>query len=85
VLSSGKQSKFFWNHPDHDHEGHQDSGRRQRREVSGGVLRKIEGWHQGSIAGYLITYRDAHGAWHQISGDGKQASRKSDFQPTIGG
>jgi len=24
----------------------------------GAVLRKIEGWHQGSIAGFLISYRD---------------------------
>src|SRR5215469_12357185 len=25
------------------------------------VLRKIEAWHQGSIAGYQIMYRDADG------------------------
>jgi hypothetical protein len=27
------------------------------------VLRKIEAWHQGSIAGYQIMYRDAEGYW----------------------
>jgi hypothetical protein len=31
------------------------------------VLKKIEGWHQGRIEGYSISYRDAQGAWHQIS------------------
>jgi hypothetical protein len=38
------------------------------------VLRKIEGWHQGSIAGFLISYRDTKGAWHQVSWDGKEAT-----------
>jgi hypothetical protein len=27
-----------------------------------GVLRKIENWHQGSIAGYRISFTDARGA-----------------------
>lgn len=40
------------------------------------VLRKIEGWHQGSIAGYSISYRDTHGALHQLSWDGKEATVK---------
>jgi hypothetical protein len=31
------------------------------------VLKKIEGWHQGSIAGFLISYRDRDGVWHEIS------------------
>jgi hypothetical protein len=31
------------------------------------VLRKIEGWHQGSIGGFLISYRDTDGVLHQIS------------------
>jgi hypothetical protein len=31
------------------------------------VLRKIEAWHQGSIAGFVISYRDRHGTWHPIS------------------
>ena len=26
------------------------------------VLRKIEGWHQGSITGFKISYRDTEGA-----------------------
>jgi hypothetical protein len=41
------------------------------------VLRKIEGWHQGSISGFLISYRDTDGVWHQISWDGKEASEKA--------
>jgi hypothetical protein len=28
------------------------------------VLRKIEGWHQGLIAGYRISYRDTQGLEH---------------------
>jgi hypothetical protein len=40
------------------------------------VLRKIEGWHQGSIAGFSISYRDTQGAWHQVSWDGKEAVEK---------
>jgi hypothetical protein len=38
------------------------------------VLRKIEGWHQGSIAGFLISYRDTQGAWHQVFWNGKEAT-----------
>jgi len=38
------------------------------------VLRKIEGWHQGSIAGFLISYRDRDGVRHEISWDGKEAA-----------
>jgi len=37
------------------------------------VLRKIEDWHQGSIAGYRISFSDAQGAWCQIEWDGKEA------------
>ena len=33
------------------------------------VLRKIEYWHQASIAGFRIMYRDENGVW-----DGKAAS-----------
>ena len=29
------------------------------------VLRKIEEWHQGPIAGFVISYRDT--SWHQVS------------------
>jgi hypothetical protein len=38
------------------------------------VLRKIEGWHQGSIAGYSISYRGTNEVWHQLSWDGKEAT-----------
>jgi hypothetical protein len=37
------------------------------------VLRKIEGWHQGSIASYKISYRDTQGLEHEVLWDGKQA------------
>jgi hypothetical protein len=40
------------------------------------VLMKIEGWHQGSIAGFLISYRGTDGVWHQLSWDGKEATEK---------
>jgi hypothetical protein len=32
------------------------------------VLRKIEHWRQGSIAGFKIMYRDEHGVWNGIGG-----------------
>jgi hypothetical protein len=35
------------------------------------VLRKIEYWHQASIASLKILYRDEHGVWEEISWDGK--------------
>jgi hypothetical protein len=41
------------------------------------VLRKIEGWHQGSISGFHISYRDIQGSWHQVSWDGKEATGKA--------
>ena len=41
------------------------------------VLKKIEGWHQGSIAEFLISYRDTDGVWHQISWDGKEPTEKA--------
>jgi hypothetical protein len=37
------------------------------------VLRKIEYWHQGSIAGFKITYRDENGIWNGIRWDGQHA------------
>jgi hypothetical protein len=37
------------------------------------VLRKIEAWHQGSIAGYRIMYRDAAGYWDGVEWDGEHA------------
>jgi hypothetical protein len=37
------------------------------------VLRKIEAWHQGSIAGYRIMYKDADGYWDGCEWDGEHA------------
>jgi hypothetical protein len=37
------------------------------------VLRKIEAWHQGSIAGYQIIYRDSEGYWNGVEWNGKHA------------
>jgi hypothetical protein len=37
------------------------------------VLRKIEAWHQGSIAGYRIMYRDADGYFDGVEWDGEHA------------
>jgi hypothetical protein len=37
------------------------------------VLRKIEAWHQGSIAGYRIMYRNADGYWDGCVWDGERA------------
>jgi hypothetical protein len=37
------------------------------------VLRKIEAWHQGSIAGYQIMYRDADGYWDGVEWNGQHA------------
>jgi hypothetical protein len=41
------------------------------------ILRKIEGWHQGSISGFHISYLDTTGSWHQVSWDGKKATVKA--------
>jgi hypothetical protein len=35
------------------------------------VLRKIGYWHQGSIAGFKIMYRDKRGVWDGVRWDGK--------------
>jgi hypothetical protein len=37
------------------------------------VLRKIEHWHQGSIAAYRISFQDAQGAGHTVQWDGQEA------------
>ena len=37
------------------------------------VLRKIETWHQGSIAGYRIMYRDTDGYFDGVEWDGQHA------------
>jgi hypothetical protein len=38
------------------------------------VLRKIEHWHQGSIAKFRIMCRDGKGFWHGVVWDGQTAS-----------
>ena len=38
------------------------------------VLRKIEYWHQGSIAKFKIMCRDGKGFWHGVGWDGKNVS-----------
>ena len=38
------------------------------------VLRKIEHWHQGSIAGFKIMHRDEHRVWHGVRWNGQRAS-----------
>jgi hypothetical protein len=38
------------------------------------VLRKIEYWHQGSIAAFKIMYRDEQGVWDGVRLDGHSAS-----------
>src|SRR5215813_7915612 len=38
------------------------------------VLRKIEHWHQGSIAGFKIMHRDEHGDWNGVRWNGQRAS-----------
>jgi hypothetical protein len=38
------------------------------------VLRKIEHWHQGSIAAFKIMYRDEHGVWNGVRSNGQRAS-----------
>jgi hypothetical protein len=38
------------------------------------VLRKIEYWHQGSIAGFKIMYRDEHGIWDGVRWEGQPPS-----------
>jgi hypothetical protein len=40
----------------------------------GAVLRKIEHWHQGSIAAFKIMYRDEHGVWNGVGWNGQRAS-----------
>jgi hypothetical protein len=38
------------------------------------VLRKIEAWHQGSIAGYRFMYRNSAGCWDGVKWDGSHAT-----------
>lgn len=45
------------------------------------VLRKIESWHQGSIAGYQISFQDTQSAWHTVEWDGKEARSRISGSP----
>jgi hypothetical protein len=38
------------------------------------VLRKIESWHQGSIAAFKIMYGDESGVWDGVRWDGQRAA-----------
>jgi hypothetical protein len=53
-----------------------DTGKCSRSVTSDieAVLRKIEYWHQGSIAGFKIMCRDGKGFWLRVRWDGKTAS-----------
>ena len=51
-----------------------DLGRRSVTNDIEGVLRKIEYWHQGSIAAFEIIYRDENGVWDGITWDGQHPS-----------
>ena len=51
--------------------------KRARRSVTEdieAVLRKIEYWHQGSIARFKIMYRDDNGVWDGVWRDGQHPS-----------
>jgi hypothetical protein len=52
-----------------------DTGKCSRSVTSDieAVLRKIEYWHQGSIAGFKIMCRDEHGVWDGVRWYGKAA------------
>jgi hypothetical protein len=49
-------------------------GRRSVTNDIEAVLRKIEYWHQGSIGGFKIMYRDEHGVWDGVRWDGQHPS-----------
>ena len=53
----------------------QDTGKGAKSVVENleAVLRKIESWHQGSVAGFRITYRGTKGDEHPIEWDGNVA------------
>jgi hypothetical protein len=53
------------------------------------VLRKIEYWHQGSIARFKIMYRDKNGVWDGVRWDGNKhpsffAIRETDEKRAMG-
>jgi hypothetical protein len=50
-------------------------GRRSVTNDIEAVLRKIEYWHQGSIAAFkIMLYRDENGVWNGVRWDGQTAS-----------
>jgi hypothetical protein len=49
-------------------------GKCQGTEDIEAVLRKIDYWHQGSIAKFKIMCRDGKGFWWRIQWDGKTAA-----------
>ena len=49
-------------------------GQRSFLEDIEAVSRKIEYWHQGSIAKFKILCRDGKGFWHRVRRDGKTVS-----------
>jgi len=51
-----------------------DLGNRSVTNDIENVLRKIEYYHQGSIAAFHIMYRDSERIWDGINWDGKRAS-----------
>ena len=52
----------------------QDAGKGEKSVTDDpeAVLRKIENWHQGSIAGYRIMYLASDGTWTGVEWDGSQ-------------
>ena len=51
-----------------------DLGNRSVTNDIENVLRKIEYYHQGSIVGFKIMYRDSEEIWDGINWDGERAS-----------
>ena len=49
-------------------------GKRSVTKDIDAVLRKIEHWHQGSIAAFKIMYRDGQGGWNGVRWSGQRAS-----------
>jgi hypothetical protein len=61
----------------------QDTGKGKKSvaEDLEAVLRKIEYWHQGSIARYRISYRSTRGTEHSIEWNGKMARVSAQHPP----
>jgi hypothetical protein len=50
-----------------------DKGKKSVADDLEAVLRKMEYWHQGSIARYRITYQSTQGTEHMVEWDGERA------------